>query len=597
MRLRISELGLRAGAFSKVSLGKRSLWIKTSPTGLPERVLADKCAHMGSPLEATQDGFMCRTHGWLYSQSGENTVPQNPGLENLQFSVDGDELEVHAESSNPLFSASGALKGDETLELLAHASFLLRAEDRVVLFDPWLEGPTYWGSWHHYPKNDIDIQALGVTDIIITHPHPDHFHLPTMSKLPREVNVFIPNFESGILQRELRALGFEHVNLTGWEESVTLAEDFEFAFLRPISQWEDASCLVRVKGWIWLNQNDSGAALKDELLPESLDLLTTSFDVGASGYPLTWDEISDGRKGAIVAAAKTQILSTIQMRAKSTQSKYFAPFAGWWRHGLLEHEAFSRTLVHTQFEDLREVFRDSETSLLETIPSSKIVLQTMGHTWDAKVLAQLASEIDRVKFEEPRRALSDDMLKQKLREHLSSLALLSHASNSENVEFTVSVPTIGLEITERFGLLEGDILVRVRAEVPEWIGELLVSGDSTCTWNHVDIGYWARWSRSPDIYPANFMRLLQLGYVPDLAFQSREVQDPDHIERKSIAELIELNPELISSILNRAGLPCAACTKTNSDSLGNAFEIHSVPDSLRSRARKLLEAAASRGNG
>ena len=595
MRLRIAELGLRAGQFSKISIGKKSLWIKTSASGMPERVLVDKCAHMGSPLEVRQDGFVCRAHGWLYSQSGDNRTLGNPGLENLQFSVDGDELEVKVEFPDPILSVSGSLKGDETLELLAHASFLLRVDDKVVLFDPWLEGPTYWGSWHHYPKNSVDIQALGVTDIIITHPHPDHFHIPTLMQLPREANVFIPNFESGILQRELGALGFGHVNLTGWEEKVALGKNFEFAFLRPISQWEDASCLVRVQDWIWLNQNDSGAALKDELLPESLDLLTTSFDVGASGYPLTWN-ISDGRKGAIVAAGKTQILSAIQRRARSTQSKYFAPFAGWWRHGLLEHEAFSKILEHTQFDDLRELFRESETSLLETIPSSKIVLKTMQHTWDTEVRAQLNAEINRVAFKQPNSVLSDALLKQKLHEHLSGLAQLSHASSCENVDFIVSVPTIGFEIKQRFGSLEGQMLVQVRAEIPRWIGELLVGGDSTCTWNHVDIGYWVGWSRSPDIYPANFMRLLQLGYQPDLAFRIRESQNPDDIEKKSIAELIELNPELASSILNRAGLPCAACTKTNSDSLGNAFEIHKVPESLRLRAKNLLEALASHSN-
>lgn len=562
---------------------------------MPERILADKCAHMGSPLEATQDGFVCRTHGWLYNSSGTNATPKSPGLENLIFNVDGDELEIQQDESAPLLARAGALKGDETMELLAHASFLMRVGERVVLFDPWLEGPTYWGSWHHYPKNDVDIDALGVTDILITHPHPDHFHLPTMSKLPRNVNVFIPNFESGILQRELRALGFEHVNLTGWEEKVTLAKDFEFAFLRPISQWEDASCLVRVQDWIWLNQNDSGGALRDELLPERLDLLTTSFDVGASGYLLTW-EISEGRKGAIVSAAKNQILHTIQTRAKATQSKYFAPFAGWWRHGLLEHEGFSKTLVHTKFEDLREVFRDSDTSLIETIPSSKIVLQTMQHTWDEKVRAQLESEISMVEFEEPISTLQDDKLKQKLQNHLSSLALLSHASNSENVDFTLAIPAIDFVMNQRFGSSEGDPLVQVRAEVPRWIGELLVGGDSTCTWNHIDIGYWARWSRSPDIYPANFMRLLQLGYQPDLAFQTIESKDLDEVERRTIAELIEINPELASSILNRAGLPCAACTITNSDSLRNAFEIHRVPEGLRARAKNLLEALNSLSN-
>jgi hypothetical protein len=591
IRIPLDLIECEPQSFTKIKVDARSYWVRKDVAGKVDKVLLDKCAHMGSPLVVTAKGFTCRSHGWIYDHDGRNTALGSPALQQVSFVVSGDYLELDINEATPLLIRKGELVGDETLELLSHASFLLRANGRSILFDPWLVDSAYWGSWIHFPSRAITPEEIEVTDIIITHPHPDHFHIPTLKRLPRDARIFIPNFESGIMQQELKRLGFTNVHCAEWEKVIELDNDIEFAFLRPVSLWEDSSCLVRVKDWIWLNQNDSGAALQDDLIPERVNLLSTSFDIGASGYPLTW-EIPDGRKISIIKASKRNLLEAILRRCEQVRADHYSPFAGWWRHGLVEHQEMASKLEHTSLEDLRQLFEGSNTALVETIPSSKVVLKTMSHSWDVDCKLQLSAPSPIVKITTQPRASSDEDLASKVSQHLINLQGMSIASNSEAVLFEVSIPEIGFALSVPFGAANEQVLVKISAEIPAWIAELLVGDDSTATWNHVDIGYWISWERSPDVYPVNFMRLLQLGYVEGLRVYSRD-SDDEPIDKKSIAELMEIDPELVTSILSRAGLPCASCTRKNSDSLGNAFEIHKVPEQLKQRSRAMLSGLIS----
>lgn len=593
VRLNLLDLRLAEGEIRSLTLEQSDLLIVAGELGLPEAVLVDKCAHMGSKLRPTRDGFTCESHGWTYERDGANRIAGNPGLESVPFLIEDDEIVLELREKRPILGPRGQLDGSETLELLAHASFLLNLGENRVLFDPWLDGPTYWGSWHHFPKNPVSAEELALSHVVITHPHPDHFHLPTIEKIDRSVEIIIPNFESGILQRELRKLGFRHINLLGWEEELWLDDTVGLAFLRPVSQWEDASCLVRVKDWIWLNQNDSGSVLRDDLIPDEVDLLTTSFDTGASGWPLTWD-LSEGRKEAIVRASKKSILDTIEARCVQLNARYFAPFAGWWRHGLDIHEGFSSKLEHTTHDDLLEILAGTKTQLIPTIPSSVIRLADMSHSCDPSVMEQLGNEPIVEVFNPPSRELTDRVLALSIDEYMRSLERLSAASDCEPVSFVLRIPDADFVGEFRFGDREIGELTEISVEIPGWVAELLVSEDSTAIWNHFDIGYWARWSRTPDVYPANFMRLLQLG-LPTSLLTDQTRADSDALGRKAVADFIEKDPELARAILSRSGLPCSSCVKANSDTLDNAFRIHGISGNLRSRAEKQLAALVGDG--
>jgi len=587
----LSELGLTPGGCVEAKSSRGSFFIESDPIGAVIRVLRDRCPHRGSSVVLTGRGFTCPSHGWLYNRDGTNVVEGSPGLEIVPFEVAGSVLKLWVPAPEPILELAGALDGSETLELLAHASFLLKVGERRVLFDPWLAGPTYWGSWHHYPQFNVNIPGLGVTDIIITHPHPDHFHLPTLEFFDRSTRVFVPNFESGILQEELQKLGFKDVRVVPWEEEVEISADLKFAFLRPLSQWEDSSCLVVVKNWVWLNQVDAGASLRSELLPAEVDLFTSSFDMGASGWPLTWS-MSEGREGSIMKAGKRQMLETIRSSSRQLGARHFAPFAGWWRLGLDVHQELAEKIPHVTHKDLAEMFEGEATKLLKTLPSSKIRLLDMAHSCDEDVVGLLEYPVAVVSWEEPEPALKDGVLVEKMSKMMNELVSLSLAAVCENVSLSVRISGIRFSENFRFGDGTSPAVVEIRVEIPRWIAELLVHGDTTVIWNHLDIGYWCLWERTPDVYPPNFMRLLQMGR-PSSLFSETKTVDLQAIRSKAVADFIEKDAELAQAILSRAGLPCVSCTRANSDSLGDAFEIHAVPEHLRLRVEAELSALMS----
>lgn len=574
----------------RIELGRESAWLIPSSTASIERVLRDKCAHMGNKLSVTKSGFICPSHNWTYNFSGLNDIEENPGLEEIPFHITKSELIIETFVSEYIFSQkTSKLLGNETLELLAHACFLLSTENTNIYFDPWIKGNTYWGSWGHFPKNEIDYSKLkDATHVVITHPHPDHFHPESMELFKRDVEILVPPFPSQILPRVLARMGFENVREVEWETSVELSSQVELAFMRPTTVWEDSAVAVRVADWLWLNQNDSGAPLKDELLPQGIDLLTTSFDAGASGYPLTW-EMSDQRKINIISNAKKQILNSIEMRCAQTKAKHFAPFAGWWRHSFIEHQELAELLDHTTLEDIEKVLQETETKFIPTIPSSKINLSSMRHTFeeDVKAKLRLPHETNPAGLSSSQR-LSDAMLKKLFSGKLRKLSEMSAATDCESLNFIVTVEDLGWETRMQFGHKANKANLNIYATISRSVAELIACGDETVTWNHIDIAYLARWKRDPDIYPVKFMRLLQLGYVVELA-TDKQLSRLD-IENVAVAEFIEANPEMSRKVLNRAGLPCAACQNVNSESLGQVFEIHKIGNQQRAVVKAELAA-------
>jgi UDP-MurNAc hydroxylase len=66
--------------------------------------------------------------------------------------------------------------------------------DRLVI-DPWLTGSCYWRSWWHLPPARADlVNPRTISAVYLTHEHPDHFHLPSLRRFPREVRILVPRF-------------------------------------------------------------------------------------------------------------------------------------------------------------------------------------------------------------------------------------------------------------------------------------------------------------------------------------------------------------------------------------------------------------------
>jgi CMP-N-acetylneuraminate monooxygenase len=153
----------------------------------------------------------------------------------------------------------------------------------------------------------------------------------------------------------------------------------------------------------------------------------------------------------------------------------------------------------------------------------------------------------------------------------------SEAFGVENINFIVK--TRDRNVHEEFNfassLSKNSGSIRIEVCIPNYIFILFAQGRAN--WDHIAIGYLGEWHRDPDIYPANFMRLLQSGQSK-FQCNSDEVAiiDIQEILNFTIADLVEKEPNVIPYYLTRLGLPCLICIRSNSETLSQALNIHNV---------------------
>jgi CMP-N-acetylneuraminate monooxygenase len=97
------------------------------------------------------------------------------------------------------------------------------------------------------------------------------------------------------------------------------------------------------------------------------------------------------------------------------------------------------------------------------------------------------------------------------------------------------------------------------------------------SWDEAKIGYWCRFSRSPNVYHAGFRRLLQAPYFKRPANPPPVGHTP--IRASSvIADLIEIHGEQAERVLRRYGMYCAGCQHSTYDSIALGASHHGIEE-------------------
>ena len=110
--------------------------------------------------------------------------------------------------------------------LLGHATMLIELEGCTVLMDPVFQDPFEDGAVVACPAREVFVDKLPKLDkIVISHSHLDHFDIPSLAKLPKDVEVLCP--EDPIIPYVLGKLGFEKVRMIEAGTSVPLADGAE----------------------------------------------------------------------------------------------------------------------------------------------------------------------------------------------------------------------------------------------------------------------------------------------------------------------------------------------------------------------------------
>ena len=122
---------------------------------------------------------------------------------------------------------------------LGHAALLLENNDLKLLQDPWLEGPSHFNSWYHFPMAIPSKSIPKPTHIYISHSHQDHLSKETLSKIDKKTKIIIADVEEEFkgqphIRTQIESLGFRNIiELENFEQlkigntKITMCRTFE----------------------------------------------------------------------------------------------------------------------------------------------------------------------------------------------------------------------------------------------------------------------------------------------------------------------------------------------------------------------------------
>lgn len=142
-----------------------------------------------------------------------------------------------------------------------HASVLISQGDRHLLTDPWYDGPAFHDGWlllAETPGTEVEALLDRVTDIWLSHEHPDHFqplffkrHLNRL--LARNIPIWFQKTPDNRVAGFLRGLGLTvHDMADGKTDHI--APDFVITMIK--ADFYDSALLIRAGGTTIFNFND-----------------------------------------------------------------------------------------------------------------------------------------------------------------------------------------------------------------------------------------------------------------------------------------------------------------------------------------------------
>jgi UDP-MurNAc hydroxylase len=215
---------------------------------------------------------------------------------------------------------------------LGHAGLFIETRYGSILCDPWFN-PAYFASWFPFPSNeDIDTELFCHPDYLyLSHLHKDHFDPRYLQdNVSKETIVLLPDFPLGLMERELRGLGFERFVQTKNFETVDLdgLRVTISSLVAPTDGPLGDSGLILDDGETRIfNQNDSRPVDVDTLVkfgPYDAHFLQFS---GAIWFPMVYD-MPEVAKQALGRKKRANQMSRALSYARQVGANYIFPSAG-----------------------------------------------------------------------------------------------------------------------------------------------------------------------------------------------------------------------------------------------------------------------------
>lgn len=600
------ELG-PAASFSRlpapVDVRGRTFFLTGEPGAL--RLLSSVCPHKGGQVAEVEDRFECPKHGWQFALEDGRCL-NAPGERLAAYPVEEVDGVLHAVVPAQAASVVPQFRPPpEGLSITLHAHACLEVAFRgfTLLTDPWLDGPAFLGAWMQYPPPIVSAADLGPDAIWISHEHSDHFHPPSLKLLNRATPVYVPDFPNERLPRALAQLGFVDVRVLRFGETVELAPDFTLTCFEPASLWNDAIALMEIGGFRYLNLNDAGVNHRIAGTVAPVDLISSSFSPGASGYPITWEHVDEAGKVEIMERARAGSLEMLRTAAEVYGATYVLPFASFFTLWHPSHRRYLPLIKRNTPEDVVDAFEDEPAHVVDLLP---------GETWDISsgertrererddlfalgALVRFAKERwDEAVFERHFPPPSTPSAEE-LRAYFLGLNDVPEIAFCEDLTAVVSTSegdaSIAFEVCDgRLELLEeAPAEPNVTMEFPAAVLRAVVV--ENLSWDEALIGYWGRLDRSPDVYHGGFWRLLQAPYYQRSLSAGGRVPGAITLETP-VAELTERFGPSADRIMRRYGLYCVGCHRAPFESIGQGAAQHGLAENQVERMMRELRVRA-----
>jgi hypothetical protein len=214
------------------------------------------------------------------------------------------------------------------IRFAGHASFVIEGPTAALLSDPWFEGTAFNDGWDLLVPADLPpADRSRITDIYISHEHPDHFSPATLGQFTGEgaPKVRIQSTRDGRVARFCRGRGFDVTEMPN-HRWLTLRPGFDV--LCGQHRHMDSWLLANVEGTTILNLNDCSItdraqAFRVRSMTGPVDVLFTQFT-----YANWVGNPEDGRRRREYAR---ELLGYVRTQIQVLQPRYVAPFASFIR--------------------------------------------------------------------------------------------------------------------------------------------------------------------------------------------------------------------------------------------------------------------------
>lgn len=577
------------------------------------------CPHQGGRLFCDGDSneIFCKVHNWRFcASSGKSLNIQSASMFEIDSSLDNNGDIYIADSAIFLHSINANITstnsstpppqpttqpssqqhsnfGDFTIRLHSHACLEFRYNDFSLLCDPWIIGSAFFGSWRHYPtpiidKNNISHLAKRTNAIWISHEHSDHFHPATLQYFNKDITVYVPAFPNGRLEKRLKDLGFSNVIVTPFGKRLSITKDIFITTFEPASLWNDAQVLIEIGGFRILNINDAGINHQIHNIIKTVDCIASAFSPGASGYPATWEHLSNQAKINIYEKSRLATLEMLKEACKMYSAKYFMPFASHFILNNPQHLDYMKILRKNVLDDCLKAFKHHQT---------KVIGLLAGDIWQvgSKIIKQDRSK-DLYEFHSIENHINKDFDKAEFLQQYPNKeqyqynkdVVFAYFKNlntvpemifcedltmnifpSENESFCIEIRNGKLKVLERI-VESANITMKIPSEILMYI---CVNNES---WDEATIGYWCEFSRNPDIYHTEFWRILQCPYYRKCTNPTNNTSKEHITTSSNLAFVLETLGELGEKIFARYGLYCLSCNKAYSESIAQACAMHGI---------------------